>query len=50
MVNTSRLGLRDPRSSGGVMGVHVVHERARVHGHDEDGIDQVMEEGDGKFK
>ena len=29
--------------------VYVVQKRARVHG-DEDGVSQVNEEGDGKFK
>ena len=29
--------------------VYVVQKRARVHG-DEDGVSQVKEEGDGKFK
>ena len=30
--------------------VHVVHERARVHGRYEDDIGQVKEEGDGEFE
>ena len=49
-MDVSRLGLRDPRSSDGVTGGPVVHERARVHERDEDGVGQVKEKDDGEFE
>ena len=42
-MNASRPGPRDPRRPGGVMGVHMVHKRARVYA-DEDGVGQVGED------
>jgi hypothetical protein len=50
-MDASRLGLRDLRSPGGVMGGHCGAQKSkRVHGHEEDSVGQVKEEGDGKFE